>query len=159
MSEVIADIKDELANFSAKFAPKTIKTALVTAVNADDTVAVTFSNGKMVDDARLRAVVASGNKVVLLPKVNSIVVVGKLENSDEYVVLVVSEVSEIKYVLDEVEMSVTDAGFLLKKQNDTLKQIATLIIEAIEPIIVLQGRNPDLVKLSQAKNKVNNLLR
>ena len=159
MSETLADIKDELAEFSGRFAPKTIKTATVTAVNDDDTIAVKFSNGKMVDDARLRAVVASGNKVILVPKVNTIVVVGKLENSDEYVVLVVSEVSEIKYLVDNVEMSVTNAGFLLKKESDTLKQIATLIIEAIEPIIVIQGRNPDLVKLAQAKIKVNNLLR
>jgi hypothetical protein len=86
-------------------------------------------------------------------------VVGKLENSDEYVVIMVSEVSEIKYKIGTVQVNVNDTGFLLQKGTDTLNQILTLIIEAIEPIIVLEGRNPDRVKLAQAKTKKNNLLR
>ena len=159
MSEVLADIKEQLAEFSGRYAPKILRTATVTAVNADDTVAIELGNGRTVDDARLRAVVANGNRVVMVPSVGSTVVVGKLENSDEYVVLMVSEVSEIKDKIGTVELNVNNAGILMKKDDDTLKQIATLIIEAIEPIIILEGRNPNLVKLAQAKTKVNNLLR
>ena len=159
MSETLADIKEQLAEFSGRYAPKILRTATVTAVNADDTVAIELGNGRTVDDARLRAVVANGNRVVMVPSVGSTVVVGKLENSDEYVVLMVSEVSEIKDKIGTVELNVNNAGILMKKDDDTLKQIATLIIEAIEPIIILEGRNPNLVKLAQAKTKVNNLLR
>lgn len=159
MNRQIRDIKDEFGLFASKFAPNIISTAIVTAINAEDTVAIRFSDNSVIDDARLRAIVASGNKVVLVPSVNSLVAVGKLENSDEYVVLVVSEVSEIKYVVDTVEYSVTAAGFLLQKGSDTLKAALIQLIEAIEPIIVLEGRNPDRVKLALAKTKVNNLLR
>lgn len=159
MSETLADIKEQLADFSGRYAPKILRTATVTAVNADDTVAIELGNGRTVDDARLRAVVANGNRVVMIPIVGSTVVVGKLENSDEYVVLMVSEVSEIKDKIGTVELNVNSAGILMKKDADTMKQIAILIIEAIEPIIILEGRNPNLVKLAQAKIKVNNLLR
>ena len=160
MSDAVPDIKEQMGDFSKRYGPKTLKTATVTAVNDEDhTVSIRFSNERTVDDARLRAVVADGNKVVLVPKVDSIVVVGMLENSDEYVVLMVSEVTEVLYLVGEVEMSVNAAGILFKKENDTLKEILTLIIEAIEPIIVLEGRNPDRVKLATAKAKNNNLLR
>ncbi len=159
MSETLADIKEQLAEFSGRYAPKILRTATVTAVNNDDTVAIELGNGRTVDDARLRAVVANGNRVVMIPTAGSTVVVGKLENSDEYVVLMVSEVSEIKSTIGAVELNVNNAGILLKKNADTLKQIATLIIEAIEPIIIIEGRNPNMVKLAQAKTKVNNLLR
>jgi small nuclear ribonucleoprotein (snRNP)-like protein len=159
MSEVLADIKEQMAEFSGRYAPKILRTATVTAVNADDTVAIELGNGRSVDDARLRAVVANGNRVVMVPTLGSTVVVGKLENSDEYVVIMVSEVSEIKYKIGTVQVNVNDTGFLLQKGTDTLNQILTLIIEAIEPIIVLEGRNPDRVKLAQAKTKKNNLLR
>jgi small nuclear ribonucleoprotein (snRNP)-like protein len=159
MTQQIADIKDELGEFAGRFAPKVLKTATVTAVNDDDTVELVFSNGKTVDDARLRAVVAAGNKIVLVPKVDSLVVVGKLENSDEYVVLMVSEITEIKQVIDTVQQSVTSAGFLLQKGDDTLKDAMILFVEAVEKIIVLEGRNVDRVKLAQAKAKIQNLLR
>ena len=152
-------IKEQLAVFSGQYGPAAIVPATVKAINNDDTIAVEFSDESTVDDARLKAVVKAGNKVLLIPKVNSIVLVGKIENSDEYVVLAVDEISEVQYIIGTVKFSVDENGFLLKKHNDTLKEIATLIIEAVEPIIILEGRQPDLVKLAQAKVKVNNLLR
>ncbi len=159
MSEVLEDIKNELGAFAGQYAPKIIKPATVTAVNADDTVAIEFSNGKTVDDARLKAVIKDGNKVLLIPKVNSTVLVGKIENSDEYVVLVVDEITELKAVIDTTVYSINTNGFLFKKGADTLLQALILFVEAIEPIIIIEGRNPDRVKLAQAKTKLNNLLR
>ena len=49
--------------------------------------------------------------------------------------------------------------FLSHTLNDTMKEVMTLIIEAVQQIVVLQGNNPNYVKLTQALVKVNNLLR
>lgn len=159
MSLVDEQIKNELGRFSSKYGPAAIIPAVVTAINADDTIAIEFSDESTVDDARMKSVVADGNKVLLIPKVGSIVLVGAIENSSEYVVLSVHEVTEFKTKIDDVTYSMNATGFLLQKENDTLKSALIDLIEGVEPIIVIEGRNPNRVKLQSAKNKVNNLLR
>lgn len=95
---------------------------------------------------------------VLVPAVDSIVVVEFITKEAAYISMV-SKISEIKFKIGETYYSATDEGFLIKKNADTLKQILTLIIEAVQVVLVLQGNNPDYVKLTQALTKVNNLLR
>lgn len=158
MSETTQQIKDQLGKFASNYGPKTIVLAKVQAVNADDTADVVFDDGGMVN-ARLKAVVKDGNKVVFIPSVNSAVLVGMIDNSDEYVVLSVDEISEVLYIVGTTKYSVDLNGFLIQRGSDTLKQAITLLIESIEPIIIIEGRNPDLIKLAQAKTKINNLLR
>ncbi|MDE3185284.1 MAG: hypothetical protein KGM16_17870 [Bacteroidota bacterium] len=152
-------IKDQLAKFSGQFGPAAIMVATVTAINADDTVAIEFSDGAAIDDARLKAIVKDGNKVLLIPKVNSIVLVGRILNSDEFYVVAVNEITEIKTVIDTVTQSTNADGFLLNKGADNLKEAMILFVEAMEPIVIMEGRNPDLIKLAQAKTKLQNLLR
>lgn len=159
MSLVDEQIKNELGRFSGKYGPAAIVPAVVKAINADDTIAIEFSDESTVDDARMKSVVADGNKVLLIPKVGSVVLVGAIENSSEYVVLSVHEVTEFKTEIDDVTYSMNATGFLLQKQNDTLNSALIDLIEAVEPIIVIEGRNLNRVKLQSAKNKINNLLR
>jgi phage baseplate assembly protein gpV len=48
--------------------------------------------------------------------------------------------------------------YKLMKGSDTLKQILTLIVEAVQATVVLQGNNPDAAKLSQALGKINAIM-
>ncbi|MBS1641541.1 MAG: hypothetical protein JSR11_03600 [Bacteroidetes bacterium] len=98
------------------------------------------------------------SKYVLVPKVESIVVIQLINDNAGYVSMV-SEVSEVLYKINDVYYSANSDGFLLKKGEDTLKQIITLIIQSVQQIVVLYGNNPDYEKLLQALNKTNNLLR
>lgn len=159
MSLTAEQIKDEFGSFAAKFGPAVILPATVTAVNENDTIALLFSDDSTVDDARLKAVVNDGNKVLFIPAVGSNVLVAKIENSEEYIVIAVDEISDIIYVIDDVQYEISADGFLIKKGDDTLKDALVTFIEAVEAIIVMQGRNPDRIKLSEAKNKIQNILR
>jgi hypothetical protein len=159
MSLTTEQIKQQLAAFAARYGPSVIIPATVTAINNDDTVSVEFSDGSTIDDVRLKSVVSDGGKFVLVPKIDSVILVARIENSTEYVVISVHEVTEIKHVIGVVEGSVNGDGFLIKKGNDTLKQALIEFVEAMEPIIILEGRNPNMIKLASAKSKLQNLLR
>lgn len=98
----------------------------------------------------------SENKFVLVPKVGSIVVVQFITKEAAYLSMV-SEVSQVLWKIGDSYLSCTDQGFVVKKGDDDLKDVLSLIIEAVETIIVMQGRNPDRVKLATAKEKVNNI--
>jgi hypothetical protein len=100
----------------------------------------------------------STNKYVLIPAVGSCVIVQLISNEDAYISMF-SEVTEVLLRIGNVYFNADSTGFLLQKQNDTLKQILTLIVQAIQPIVVVYGNNPDYVKLTTALNKINNLLR
>lgn len=152
-------IKEQLSAFASRFGPNVILPATVTNVNDNDTVAVEFSDGSTVDDARLKSVVKAGNKMILTPSVGSVVLVAKIENSDEYIVIAVDEIIDIIYVIDEVQYEISAEGFLIKKGTDNLKDALVTFVEAVENIIVLQGRNPDRIKLAEAKIKIQNILR
>ena len=159
MSLVNEQIKEQLGDFAGRVGPKVILPATVMTVNDDDTIAVEFSDGSTVDDARLKSIVKQGNKMILIPVIGSIVSVGRIENSDEFIVVAVSEVSEIVYEVDSLKYSANALGFLIQKGDDTLRDALVQIIEAMEPVIVFEGRNPDYIKLASAKLKIQNILR
>lgn len=152
-------IRNEFETFSGRFGPAAIVPATVKGINDDDTISIELSDGSLIDDARLKSVVKDGNKVLLIPAVDSCVLVGKIDNSDEYVVLVVDEITEVQYVVGGVKMVMDATGFLFKKDSDTLKQALVLIVEALQPTVVIYGNNPIYTKLSQALVKINNLLK
>lgn len=156
----IEQIKNELTKFAARYAPSTIIPATVLSYNsADETISVALSNDAVIDDVRLRSVIKAGNKKILVPKVNSVVHIASIENSQEYFVAAVEEIDKEFLIIGTVKYDVDDTGFLIKKGNDTLKKILQNIIEAVQQVVVLQGNNPDYIKLQTALTSVNNLLR
>ena len=159
MSLEIQQIKEQFDLFAGQRGPATIVPATITAINADDTVAIVFTDGSTIDDVRLKSVIKNGNKILLIPELQSTVLVGKIGNSDEYIVLAVEAISEVLTKVGGVTYSINAEGFLMKKGNDTLKEILTLIVEAIQPIVVLYGNNPVYANLTQASLKIKNVLR
>ncbi|KAA2245488.1 hypothetical protein F0L74_05895 [Chitinophaga agrisoli] len=153
------EISNRLAEFASKFGPTAIVQAKVTAVNNDDTIAVVFLEGGSVNDCRLKAIIKDGNKVILIPAVGSIVLVGRIDNSDDYVVIAVHEISEIVQLVGGAKYSHNADGFLFKKDGDDLLSVFEMIIESVLKIVVMQGTNPDYAKLQQALTKAQNILR
>jgi hypothetical protein len=115
-------IKDEFVSFSEQFGPAVIMPAVVTAINEDDTIAVQFTNGSILDDVRMKAVIKDGSKFLLIPKINSNVLVGKIQNSDEYVLLTVHEIDNVEFIIG--------GKFLFKNDADNLLQLMQDFIQA-----------------------------
>jgi hypothetical protein len=159
MSKEVNEVKEQLGVFASKFAPDSIVHATVKAVNENDsTIEAEFEGGLVLDDVRLRSVVKAGNKCIMVPEVDSIVLVGRIEGSEEWVVLAVESISKVLYVIGTAKIELTEDGLLVQKGSNTLKASLVKFIEAVEQIVVMQGNNPDYVKLTQAKTEFQNLL-
>lgn len=160
MGKVEDDIKNQLQLLAGEFGPAQIISAKVLSVNIDeDTIAVAVDGGLEIDDVRLKSIIKAGNKLVLRPTVNSTVLIGRIENSDEWVMISPDEIDSIRLEIGDVKYEVDQTGFLFQKEESTLKELIQLMIEAIEPIVVLEGNNPDFIKLAQAKTILINLLK
>jgi heptaprenylglyceryl phosphate synthase len=158
MSDELNKIKTELDLFASKRGPAVLVAAKVTAINeTDSTIEVELDNGATIDDVQLRSVVKAGDKVVVIPKVDSIVLIAAINNSSEFFVVGVEELEKILIVKDGLQVII--AGKIkIEKGADSLKDALVKTIEATEQIVVIYGNNPDYVKLSQALAKINNLL-
>jgi hypothetical protein len=153
-------IKREMEAFVNRQAPAGIMQAKVVAVNEGEaTVEVSLPGGALIPDARLRSVVKDGNRFVMLPAVGSEVLIGKIAGEDEYVVLAVEDVTDIISEVGTTTVSWDETGVLVQNAGDTLKQALTLIVEAVQQVVVMYGNNPNYVKLGQALTKINNILK
>ena len=108
------------------------KVCKVLEVNATDkTIDV-----KPIDDTaeifnvRLQAESETGG-LVLIPKVGSMVLVVFL-NKNNAAVVNTSEIEKFELVIENVELQIDKDGFLLKKDNETLKKLMADLIAAIE---------------------------
>jgi len=85
MNKDTQQIKESLSRFAEKYGPAAIMPAKVVAVSDDDTVTIEML-GVTVEDVRLRSVVKPGGRIVLIPAINIIVQIARIENSDEFIV-------------------------------------------------------------------------
>lgn len=160
MSLVDEQIRSELENFSGQFGPHTIVPAKVLSYNeADETVSVELSSGAKVDDVRLKAMVKAGSKLVLVPKTGSMVLVGKIANSFEMVVLSIDEVEKLELRQGTVKLLVDDAGFEIAKGSDSLQKVLSDIIAEINKIVVLMGTSPNVPALTAIDTRLKQFLK
>ncbi len=143
MGKVNDDIKEQLGKFAAERGPSTIINATVVYVDeTNSSVTVKLDSGLELDDVRLRSVIKAGNKVVLLPAVGTNILIGKIEGSDDYVVIAVEEIDKIVYIVGTVKFEVDANGILIQKGTETFKKIVDDLIAQIKLIVVPTNVGP-----------------
>lgn len=111
-------------------------------------------------EIRLRPVLEEENDfLTIVPKVGTWALAIRIEDADDWMIIAVGQADKYRLKIGEATVELDSDGLLVKKQEDTLKQVVQLIIEAMQVIVVVQGTNPDYTKLTQALSKMNNVLR
>jgi len=156
-----AMIRQRLKEMAAEVGPDCSILAQVKSVNEDEFTCDLYDDDSGLDffDVRLRPVIDGKEFITIIPKVDSWVLAVRIEDSDDWVVVSIGEAEKITTTIDTMIIEQNANGLLVKKADDTLKDALTLIVEAVQKIVVIQGTNPDQAKLSQALVKINNLLR
>lgn len=155
-------IRDALMRLGGKVGPAPTIIGKVKSVDEDEKTCViieTIGDDEIeIDDVRLRPVLNGNAAITIYPKVNSYVLALRIEGSEEWMVAGVDKTDKVKWEVGDCKFEV-DEGFLIKRGNDTLKDIIQMIIEATQQIVVLYGNNPDYSKLAQALSKLNLVLK
>lgn len=87
----------------------------------------------------------SNKKFMLYPKVGSSVLVSPImEDLKRLYVEAYSEIESLELVIESVIFKVDQDGFLLKKQNETLKKLMTDLLSAIE-LMAFTVATPDTI--------------
>jgi len=93
-------------------------------------------------DVRLQAESQTGGLVVL-PKVGSMVLVVFL-NKNSAAVVNTSEIQKLSLVISPCIFEVDNTGFLLQKENETLKQLMADLIDAIKALKFTTNNGPTI---------------
>ena len=109
-------------------------------------------------EVQLRCVLTANESETFYPAPGAYALAARIEDSETWVLLAAEKITKKRIVVNTAILETTANGHLLQKGSDTLKQVLTLVIQAVQQIVVLDGNNPDYVKLAQALTKVNNLL-
>ncbi len=155
--------------------------ATVKEVNEDEfTCSVLFDDELEYTDVRLRSVIDSGKQgFCFIPKVGSMVMVGRIASSEQLFVVMFSEIDKVLFTSGSLEVVVdadkielkkgeailrqTEAGFTMIRSGEGLKKILTDLITAISQLTVPTGVGPSGVPINAAvfnaiKTRLGNFL-
>ena len=156
-------IKEELGKFTGRLRQITIQQATVMVINDDDTIQVELLTGASITDVRLRSVVKNGDKVVITPAVGSSVLIGRIERSEEWVVVEREVITQVNYTIGPVVFTVNENGFLIQVGQDSLGSIMADFLNAIQALTVdtpsgASGVPNNITDFQSIATRLNNIL-
>jgi len=154
-------IRERLLDFAKRVGPECSMLAQVVSVDEGELTCTLYDEDSEAEfyDVRLRPVIDGNECLTIIPKVDTWVLAVRIEDSEDWLIVAVGEADKWCLKVGEAIIEQTAEGLLIKKQDDTLRQVLELIIQAVQKIVVMQGTNPDYPKLTEAMNKAQNLLR
>lgn len=127
---------DELTEAFRRLKKRDVDTfpAIVVAVNKDKGTCVVEADGLQLLDVQLSSILDGNNqKFYLFPKQESSVLVSPInEDLNRLYVESYSEIESLDLNIEQVRFQVDKDGFLLKKENETLRKLMSDLIAAIK---------------------------
>ena len=154
-------IREALRNIAKQVGPDCSLLAKVKSVDEDEQTCVLWDDDTELEfrEVRLRPVMDGKESVTLFPKVGSWGLAIRIEEDNEWMLLNSGEIDKWRLSIGQTIIEQDAEGLLIKKENDTLRKALELIIEAVSKVVVIQGQNPDYVKLEQALTIIKNVLK
>lgn len=161
-------MEKELADAFRRLAKRDVDTFPVTVVAVDKPAGTCTVTDDEIEytDVQLTAVKDdTGNKFFLFPKVGSSVLVSPInEDIHRLYIEVCSEIESLQLSVEGVQLQVDASGFLLKKENETLKKLMGDLLTAIKDMkfTTNTGTTINLVNkpsFEALETRVNNFLK
>lgn len=100
--------------------------AIVTSVNYDEDYCDITADGEYTD-VNLRAVIDSlGNRIVIYPKVDSVILCGRITNSNSIYVVQVSEIDKVVLVIGNTNVVLDENGIVFNNGLNTISKADVL---------------------------------
>ena len=139
---------------------KTIGLGTVDTVDESSCVLLRKGQPKLYD-VRFHATEAKpGSRIVEIPAAGSSVIYAIIENeATEAVILKCSEVTKVLIEIGKVKYVIDEKGHFIANDTDTLADVLKSLIEEIQKIVVINGRGPNIAKLTLLSNSLTKILK
>jgi hypothetical protein len=152
---------DDLLEAFRQFKKRDVDTfpAVVVSVDKEQGTCTITADGLEFTNVQLSAIIdGSDQKCYLFPAVNSSVLVSPInEDIHRLYVEAYSEIESLSIVVKKVTFQMDAAGFLLKKENETLKALMVDFIGAVKNMSFMVSTTGTAAAQTGATNTLNNL--
>lgn len=126
-------IREAFENMAKKSGPAVSNIAKVKSVDETKATCILIDeDGQEIFNVRLRPVLSDKKSFILVPKIGSFVLAVRVEDDDDWMIMAADEIEKIGYYIGNTIFEIDSTGFLLKKENETLKKIMVDLIGAIK---------------------------
>ena len=131
-------IREKLLEMAKSTGPAVSNIAKVKSVDQQKAICVLEDeDGQEIFDVRLRPVLNGKKSFLQIPKVGTYVLAIRIEDDDDWMVIACDEIDKMIWYAGSAIFEMDDTGFLLKKENETLKKIMLDIVKAVKSIQLL----------------------
>ena len=137
-----------------------LKVGTVVKVYGEDLATVEIADIEYAD-VRLRLTDDSvSNKLVVRPKVGSLVLVADLTGEGRILTVIDSEdVEELEFKQESMNLKINKDGFVIENKGENLKNILADFITEVAKIIVIQGTSPNVPALTTISERLKKVLK
>jgi hypothetical protein len=126
-------IREGFEKMAKMHGPAVSNIAKVKSVNESKaTCTLVDEDGQEYLNVRLRPVLTGKKSCILVPKVGSFVLAVRIEDDDDWMIIAADEVTKVGYYIGTSMLEIDATGFLLQKENETLKKLMVDLIGAIK---------------------------
>lgn len=127
-------IRQALDRFTSKRGPIQTLLATVKSVDNEELTCVVDEDGLDIFDVRLRPVLNGEESITLFPKVGSWVLITRIEEDFEWMVIACDQVDKVRIVADSMQFEMKDGKFLVKSGDESLGKCIDDLITQIQAI-------------------------
>lgn len=150
-------LRERLKEMAKNHGPAVSNIAQVKSVDLKQQSCVLIDeDGLEIFNVRLRPVLNDNKSILIVPKLKSYVLAVRVEDDDDWMIIGYDEIESFHYQTEKAVFAFDDAGFLMQKENETLKKLMTDLIAAIKNISftvstpdTFTGTTTQLVNLTQ----------
>lgn len=126
-------IREGLKKMAKSQGPAVSNIAKVKSVDESKATCVLIDeDGQEFYDVRLRPVLSGNKSFILVPKVGTYALAVRIEDDEDWMIIAADEVTKVGYYVGNTIFEIDATGFLLQKENETLKKIMSDLVTAIK---------------------------
>lgn len=142
--------------------PIEIDTAKVVSINNDKCHVISLTTETDFRKCSINSIIENkDNKLLVYPKIGSIVTIGIFSTNSNAVILAVSEVEKIYFKNEKTDFTFDSSGFQFNRDGENLKDVLNTfqdnfgkLCDELSKVVVSIGVTPDVPAIQQIKNDV-----
>ncbi len=152
-------MKDLIEALIKQNIPLTLDVGTVKKVSGDVCHVESLTTSKDFFKCRLNAIEKNENEYLkFTPKKNSTVVFGIFKDTEKAIIISTSEVESIDYKIGNTVFTIDETGFIIKKENDSLREILADFMDEVNKIVVIYGNTINKAAVTTIKQRLNTIL-
>ena len=144
--------------------PVVLDTAKVVSITDEKCHVISLTTGNDFRKCSINSIIENqDNKLLIYPKINSVVTIGIYSTNNKAVILSVSEVEKIYFRNQKSEFTFDSSGFQFNRDGENLKEVLNRfqdgfgkLCDELAKVVVSIGVTPDVPAIMQIKNDIVN---